>query len=167
MSQQPRRTYFLEMIPGHPNILLLNGRGICRCPPPSTPHYFPPEPQHVIPILACHNYYTALLLEYCHSDLIWIRSLQAGRHHLDAQLYCDPALSQLITIALYNWEGVNTSHRSPEEVDPMHLTGAIAERLLSRIEDLERIVSSSPGLPGADLLTPGAGQQAPTSGGYQ
>jgi len=154
MSQQPRPTYFLEMSPGHPNTLFLNGRGIGRRPPPIAPQYFPPAPQHVMVMLARPNYYTVLLPSaYCHSDIIWIRSIQAGRHHIEEQLYRDPALSQLITIALYNWEGVNTSHRSPEEVDPMHLTGAIAERLLSRIEELERIVSLLPGLLSDSLLT--------------
>ena len=153
MSQQPCPTYFLEMSPGQPNVLFVNGRGIGRRPPPIAPQYFPPEPQHVMAMMGRLNYYSILLPAYCHSDIIWIRSIQAARHHLEAQLYRDPALSQLISIALYQWEGINTSHRSPEEVDPMHLAGAIAERLLSQIEELERIVSLLPGLLSDSLLT--------------
>jgi len=45
--------------------------------------------------------------------------------------------------ALYDWEHLNALQRDPAEANPMRLTGAIAEQLLSRIEELEHSVSQS------------------------
>ena len=150
MSQRPTQhpVYFMDFTPGNPDTLILNGRHVSRCPPPTASFYFPPGPQHIVAAFsqAGGGYYSISNPAYCHSDQIWIRSIQGARHHLEAQSFFyrpHSPLSELISLALYDWEHLNALQRDPAEANPMRLTGAIAERLLSRIEELEHSVSQS------------------------
>jgi len=57
---------------------------------------------------------------YCHSDQIWIRSIQGARHHLEAQSFFyrpHSPLSELISLALYDWEHLNALQRDPAEAN--------------------------------------------------
>jgi len=75
---------------------------------------------------------------------IRIMTVSGARHHLEAQSFFSAPLSlvRVISLALYDWEHLECLQERPAEAKPYAPDWAIAERLLSRIEEFEHSVVS-------------------------